>query len=578
MIQFPCGVCSKPVADTHRAIACDICQKWIHIKCNNFDKNDYKFFQNNSEECFICKNCISDNVAFSNLNNNEFSISVKKGIINSNDTSLDFNISNYQQQLIDRLNTAINNNAFDLDSGDEDEEHNDLFSAIDCKFYSIDEFTAVGFNTSKTFSILHYNIHSIECHIEEFQLALQMIDFKFDIICISESKIRKNIDPKVNIDILGFQPPVGTPTEATKGGVLIYVKKGINFKPRIDLNLYKSKELESYFIEIVNQKQSNDIVGVIYRHPCMSEEVFNEEYLKQLADKLSTQNKNIFIAGDFNFNLLNVSSHAETFEFFDTMMSNFLLPVITIPTKINRGHNTLIDNIFTNHLHPDTKSGNLLMNLSDGHLPSFMVMPKQNQNHLPKKHNTFCRNSKNFDGNNFINDYRDINWDDVINVAKNDVNFSLENFLSKFNVLLDKHLPNKKMTQKQFKQKYKPWISNEVIHKISDKNKILKKIVKCKDAIRKNVLSDQFKGLKNEVTHLTRTGKKTFYQKYFAENKNNLQKVWKGIKEIINVKSKNFDSPVCLQDGDATIVNPSEISNSFNDYFTTIADDILKKT
>ena len=89
-----------------------------------------------------------------------------------------------------------------------------------------------------------------------------------------------------------------------KGGVLIYVKKGINFKPHIDLNLYKSKELESYFIEIVNQKQSNDIGSVIYRHPCMSEEVFNEEYLKQLADKLSTQNKNIFIAGDFNFNLL----------------------------------------------------------------------------------------------------------------------------------------------------------------------------------------------------------------------------------------------------------------------------------
>ena len=102
---------------------------------------------------------------------------------------MDLNISNYQQQLIDRFNTAINNNAFDLDSGDEDEENNDMFSAIDCKFYSIDEFTAVGFNASKTFSILHYNIHSIECHIEEFQLALQMLDFKFDIICISESKM-----------------------------------------------------------------------------------------------------------------------------------------------------------------------------------------------------------------------------------------------------------------------------------------------------------------------------------------------------------------------------------------------------
>jgi len=40
-------------------------------------------------------------------------------------------------------------------------------------------------------------------------------------------------------------------------------------------------------------------------------------------------------------------------------MSNFFLTVITLPTKIN---------------------------LSDGHLPSFLIIPKQNQNHLPKKH------------------------------------------------------------------------------------------------------------------------------------------------------------------------------------------------
>ena len=71
-----------------------------------------------------------------------------------------------------------------------------------------------------------------------------MIDFKFDIICLSESKLRKDFEPKVNIDIEGYQTPVGTPTESTKGGMLIYVKSGINFKPQNDLNLYKSKELE----------------------------------------------------------------------------------------------------------------------------------------------------------------------------------------------------------------------------------------------------------------------------------------------------------------------------------------------
>ena len=76
---------------------------------------------------------------------------------------------------------------------------------------------------------------------------------------------------------------------------------------------------------------------------------------------------------------------------------------------------------------------------------------------------------------------------------------------------------------------------------------------------------------------MTRSGKKAYYQKYFAENKNNLQKIWKGIKEIINIKSKNFDYPTCLLFRDINITDPTAITNSFNDYFTSIADDILKK-
>ena len=74
-----------------------------------------------------------------------------------------------------------------------------------------------------------------------------------------------------------------------------------------------------------------------------------------------------------------------------------------------------------------------------------------------------------------------------------------------------------------------------------------------------------------------RTGKKAYYKKYFSEHRNNLQKIWKGIKEIINIKSKNFDHLTCIQEGDHNITDPSKIANSFNNYFTSIADQILKK-
>jgi hypothetical protein len=259
------------------------------------------------------------------------------------------------------------------------------------------------------------------------------------------------------------------------------------------------------------------------------------------------------------------------------MMSNLLLPTITLPTKINRGNNSLIDNIFTNHLHPDTKSGNIKINMSDGHLSSFLIIPKQNQNHLPKKHNIFIRNSKDFDEVDFILDYFSINCDEVIDAKRKDSNFAMDNFLSNFNELLNKHMPTRKMTQKQFKQTFKPWISKEILTKIREKSKIFKKYIKCKEEFLKTELFDKFKTLKNEITYLTRISKKEHYQQYFTDNKNNLQKMWKGIKDIINIKSKNYDHPTCLVVGDNTITNPTGITNTFNDYFTSVADKILSK-
>ena len=80
-------------------------------------------------------------------------------------------------------------------------------------------------------------------------------------------------------------------------------------------------------------------------------------------------------------------------------------------------------------------------------------------------------------------------------------------------------------------------VSRDILSKIKSKNNILSRIRKCKDAARKLELQQQFNALKNDITHLTRTGKKEYYKKYFEENKNNLRKVWKGIKEIINIKS-----------------------------------------
>ena len=32
--KFPCKLCPKNVSDNDNAILCDLCQTWVHIKCN----------------------------------------------------------------------------------------------------------------------------------------------------------------------------------------------------------------------------------------------------------------------------------------------------------------------------------------------------------------------------------------------------------------------------------------------------------------------------------------------------------------------------------------------------------------
>ena len=171
---------------------------------------------------------------------------------------------------------------------------------------------------------------------------------------------------------------------------------------------------------------------------------------------------------------------------------------------------------------------------------------------------------KNFDKENFILDYLDIDWSQSLESHKNDVNHSSVIFLSKMNELLDKYLPLQKLSQKEYKQRFKPWVNDKILNKISLKNKFLQRYATCKDADRKILLYVHFKHLKNEITSMTRNGKKDFYEKYFSDNKNNLKKIWKGIKDIVNIKGKNFDHPTCILNGEKAETDPKSISNTFN--------------
>ena len=121
-------------------------------------------------------------------------------------------------------------------------------------------------------------------------------------------ELKKDKSPINSINLKGYSHE-SCPTESAAGGTLLYISNNLSYKPRNDLCIYKSTELESTFIEILNPKKTNVSVDCIYRHPHRDFHEFNGYYINNLWDKLSKENKTVFLLGDFGIDLFNYDQH-----------------------------------------------------------------------------------------------------------------------------------------------------------------------------------------------------------------------------------------------------------------------------
>ena len=191
-VEYPCSICKKNVNNNHLAIECTNCYFWSHIKCNDIEKKQYREFQLKPELSFYCLKCKADILPFMKLNDYEFDSAFKKGENNIKFTN--FTPTSYQQEMFEKLNKEID----DYNTWVNNEENeSDYDHPLNCNYYGVDEFINCNFNSSNNFSIMHLNIHSIQLHIDELKSLLKMLDHTFDIIAISESKLKN--DPTVNI-------------------------------------------------------------------------------------------------------------------------------------------------------------------------------------------------------------------------------------------------------------------------------------------------------------------------------------------------------------------------------------------
>ena len=250
VIKDPCGKCKKPVAINHRAIQCDVCNFWTHIKCDNVSTTNYNVLMDEGNKTkWICNSCINTTLPCADATQ-------------SNLKNINFTINPTDKNLIKEITNLIIENT-------DPENSNTNF----CNYYDVNKFTSKKFKSESNFSLLHLNIASLQFHFEDLKVLLEVLNYQFYIIAISETKLQKGINPLKDINLPNYQY-IHTPTETTKGGTLLYISNKLIFKPRTDLEIYQAKDIESTFAEIIMPKGKNIIVGCIYKHHTIDQNVF----------------------------------------------------------------------------------------------------------------------------------------------------------------------------------------------------------------------------------------------------------------------------------------------------------------
>jgi len=177
--------------------------------------------------------------------------------------------------------------------------------------------------------------------------------------------------------------------------------------------------------------------------------------MESLLAKISTENKEIYVCGDYNVDLLKIGISNNYKKIYDLMFTYGLLPNILLPTRVQGESATIIDNIFTNNNHKATVSGNILTDTSD-HYSQFISIQEQKMDF--KSTSIYRRDYFNFSEQSFRDD---VSIQDFHNNFEN-INDQFCDFYNKLEGCVDRHAPIKKLTPKEVKLAQKPWISNEL--------------------------------------------------------------------------------------------------------------------
>lgn len=564
MNEYHCQICKKRPQSQSQILKCTSCLRIFHIKCLSiFNNEDINFLCANKWQCITC---LSDTLPFINiLDDNDY---IKA--LSEFDSDMKLRLPELENLVFHPFQDDNTNQNFTDDIDPDVNYYNEIISmnVHDCNYYLENTFNRRVSEISdiSNFSLFHLNIRSARKNLCQLENYLSNIAYKFSIIAISETWFKYNDDKLYNLK--GYQTECVNRSGSTGGGVSLMIQDDICYKRREDITGI-SNSCEQLFIEIEKSNLNSDknvIVGVIYRPPSLDLNEFNE-HLNELLNKLKLENKNIYITGDFNVNLLNCDQHLHSAEFLNIWYTFSYVPLIVKPTRISNTNATLIDNIFTNNMNnAKILSGIFYTDISD-HLPVFCIIQDTLKN-IAKKYVTYRQYGK-INTEKFNSKIRNTDWSCIL--QDNNAQSAFSCFHDKLLQLYETCFPVKKKKIDGYSNK-KPWLTEALKVSIKEKNSLYINSIKNKSYEN----THKYKEYRRNLLKLMKICERQYYNDLFEINKNNFKKSWKIIKSVIGTNQKQKIHKT-FKIGNYECSNENIIAESFNNYFINVGPNLARK-
>ena len=422
-------------------------------------------------------------------------------------------------------------------------------------------------NIANSLFIISCNIQSLNSKFNKLTEMIDSFNSKFkipDVIGLQETFLSLNSPPP---PVKGYHPFIHSCRSNSKGGgVGLFINENYSFSRNENLSLFIERCFESIACDIFIQNKRLTVIS-IYKppsSPSLSNSDLSNAFFTNLHNLLSKAPSNTFVLLDSNINLSVDCNDSNTY--LDLINSRGFINAIQLPTRITLTSCTSIDQILFNSPNLSGTSGTLAIDLSD-HLPTFIncnlwSSPTKINNSKLKRF--FTENNMNL----FVNYLQNVNWNGVLNATSTES--ALELFNDIWVSLFDQCFPLRKSFINRRTQKINDFFTNGLLVSRSRKLTLYNKFLKSRNLEDKNI----YIAYRNCYNKTVKQAKKLFLNQKIDKNCNP-KNAWQFLSEAIGRSNKSNSSISSILLDNNLITNPTEIANSFNDFFSSIATDIV---